>query len=166
VEAINQGYWGKVTAVTKNSITIERAAYTETRVGDGAILARPAQPPKLFMGSSALAAGKFTTEHGRSYSYRLSDVVVGDVVNIHFSRIDGMVICDSISIARRPGGRVPPAPGEVADEPRPHHERMNAHWDLEEKGIPLPEKFRPAWELREVAPAPREVAPVNPKANP
>ncbi len=38
----------------------------------------------------------------------------------------------------------------------PYHERMNAYWDLEEKGIPYPEKFG-KYRRFPIAPMPREV---------
>jgi hypothetical protein len=104
--------------------------------------------------------------------YRLVDVKVGDWVGIIYSRVDGVDTCDHISITKRPGGRVPPLP-EGVEKPRlprvegipdrpfiRYHERMNAYWDLEDHGIPYPEKFgeRSGYIRRfPIAPMPREV---------
>jgi hypothetical protein len=88
--------------------------------------------------------------------------------------------CDCISISKRPGGRVPPLPEgaenlkpPVPDLPPgviflsmiPYHERMNAYWDLEDKGIPYPEKFG-KYRQWPVAPMPREVKPPGPATAP
>ena len=53
-------------------------------------------------------------------------------------------------------------------EPRipPYHERMNAHWDLEDRGIPYPAKFG-IMRRFPTAPPPREVlSPAIPPAKP
>jgi hypothetical protein len=138
-------YWGVVTELTKDSITIQFAE----------------DKPKRFPVSATLAAGKVPKEPtpipGRrdpylvaaSMMYRLTDVKVGDRVDIEYSIIDGVVTCDHICIKKRPGGRVPPLPEEAealrGGKPRPsgiprlyipYHEYMNAYWDLEDKGIP------------------------------
>jgi hypothetical protein len=169
-------YWGVVTEVTKNSITIQGSD----------------EWPKTFPVSETLAAGKVPMEPRRvpgwereyhvseSYMYRLTDVKVGDWVSIGYAYLGGVSICDHICISKRPGGRVPPLPDEAealrnpvaiwkADHPGrpvppglnkilyiPYHEYMNAHWDLEDKGIPYPEKFGDARRFP-VAPMPREV---------
>jgi hypothetical protein len=39
-------------------------------------------------------------------------------------------------------GEVPPAPGQRPADRYPHSERMQAEQDWEEKGIPLPDKYR------------------------
>jgi len=75
-----------------------------------------------------------------SETYRLSDVRVGDIVSLTVNRENRTNICDTVCIMRRPGGRVPPAPGEPADEPRKFHEGMQALQDQEEKGTVIPRK--------------------------
>jgi hypothetical protein len=159
-------YTGTVTEVTKATITILWPGQME---------------PKTFTMSETLASGGFATR-GRlrpdgtapsrfpSYRYRLKDVKVGDHVNIDFAHLAGADICDAICILKRPGGRVPPLP-EGAENPNAHmdlppeirfrltiryHEWQNAYWDLEEKGIPYPEKFGP-FRRWPIAPMPREV---------
>ena len=163
-------YWGKVTELTKDSITIQFEI----------------DQPKRFPVSDTLAAGKVPKNPrpipGRrdpyfvraSLMYRLTDVKEGDLVQIYYSHIDGVNICDHICIDKRPGGLVPPLPEEaealrrpkqVAGAPPtpfiPYHEWMNANWDLEDKGIPFPEKFghQRRWPI---APPPREVKPAKP----
>jgi hypothetical protein len=174
-------YWGTVTELTKDSITIECKG----------------EKPKKFAVSETLAAGKVPKEprllNGRTKlydarpidMYRLTDVKVGDSVMILYARTGGVDICDHIRITKRPGGQVPPLPDEAewlasiegslpaktrANLSPPtlakirerdakrirYHERMNAYWDLEEKGIPYPEKFgeKRRWPQ---APMPREV---------
>lgn len=112
------------------------------------------------------------------YRYRLEDVKVGDQVGIIYAHIGDADICDHICINKRPGGRVPPLPegavvpkrylpnlpkGFVPLSSIPYHERMNAYWDLEDKGIPYPEKFG-TYRRWPVAPMPREVKVAPPAA--
>ena len=155
----------------------------------------PALPPKRFAVSETLAAGRVPKDPRAtnrphpvyrvqdSYMYRLTDVKVGDWVCICYARVDGVDICDHINIVKRPGGLVPPLPegveepSEFLESPKgykvqiniPYHERMNAYWDLEDKGIAYPEKFghMRRWPIapppheapvRLVAPPPREAA--------
>lgn len=77
-------------------------------------------------------------------------------------------------IWRRPGGRVPPPPGDPlalrkrgpTDPPLPY-ERANATQDWEEKGIPIPMRFLSPQERRErTAPPPREVINSIPRSKP
>jgi hypothetical protein len=153
-------YDGTVTEVTKNSITI---------------LWPGEKKPKRFAASETLAAGKVAkvrrempgvrSHHSVQWAfmYRLSDVKVGDGVSINYAFIGGESICDHICIQRRPGGRVPPIPDGAeplttpAGKPRIlYHEYMNAYWDLEDKGIPYPEKFG-EYRRFPIAPMPRKL---------
>ena len=79
-----------------------------------------------------------------SDTYRLSDLKLGDEVSIRYQRVGKVAVCQTIQIKSRPGGRVPPAPGEgkVPEHFGPYHEYANALQDLQEKGIPLPVKYR------------------------
>jgi hypothetical protein len=178
---VNWHYGGKVTELTKNSITIQWAG----------------EKPKKFAVSDTLAAGKVPKNprlqpgqvqgyHVSTWEmYRLTDVKVRDSVMIKYARLGGVDICDHICITKRPGGQVPPLPDEAEwlasiegslpaktranlsaltlarirerDAKRlRYHERMNAYWNLEDKGIPYPEKFgeKRRWPA---APMPREV---------
>jgi hypothetical protein len=124
-----------------------------------------------------------------TYMYRLTDVKVGDTVLIYYSHLDGVDICDHIRITKRPGGRMPALPKEAEDllNPEiqrkvkypnappvppgffgtyiPYNEYWDAYWDLEDKGIPFPEKFgkKRRWP---VAPMPRELKPLVPLNGP
>ncbi len=167
-DAVGINYSGTITEITKDSITIQW----------------PGEKPKKFLVSAALAAGEVPKEPrihpsrnnrpyfvGESLCYRLKDVAVGDEVWIKYAHLGDTDICDHICIKKRPNGLVPPLPEGAAIIPRgvtpeyikenpslfiPYHERMNAYWDLEERGIPYPEKF--GWLRRwPVAPMPREV---------
>jgi len=150
-------YWGTVTEITKGSITIQFADTT----------------PKRFPLSETLAAGKIpkdprplaTTDYKypvtAPYMYRLSDVRERDWVAImcYTAGNGGAVICDHICIQKRPGGRVPRLPKEVEDmqrDPIRYDERINAYWDLEDKGIPYPAKFGKGRRFP-IAPMPRSV---------
>jgi hypothetical protein len=156
---VNEPYCGVVTEVTKDSITVHWPGEKK---------------PMKFAVSETLAAGKVPKEPravpGINHKYlvpapsmyRLKDVKVGDWVTIDYAHIGGVSICDHICIDKRPGGRMPALPEEAEGELRkdpdyiPYHEYWNAHWDLEDKGIPFPEKFGKDRQFP-VAPPPREV---------
>jgi hypothetical protein len=158
-------YYGTVTDLTKDSITITFRQET----------------PVWFRVSDTLASGGYATVTkpipgwqtravSPSYMFRLKDVKIGDMVDIYYSAIDGVITCDHICITKRPGGRMPALPKEAEDMRRlppsragvklpPHityHEYWDAYWALEEKGIPFPEKFgdKRRWPI---APMPRVV---------
>lgn len=151
-DCVDQSYWGEVTHLTKESISI-RFPSKESKA-------------KRFLTSETLSAGLIPAKARPwpgsgpyvvvpSAMYRLSDVKLGDWVAIWYAHLDGANICDHIKIQKRPGGRIPPLPEEAESLMRPkplpsgfakqlyipYHERMNAYWDLEDKGIPYPEKF-------------------------
>ncbi|MCI0701383.1 MAG: hypothetical protein L0241_09915, partial [Planctomycetia bacterium] len=132
----SNSYGGIVTAVTKDSITIQWVN-------------APDVPPKTFAVSETLAAGKVPVERRKfpgqtlpgnpmmpEYMYRLTDVKVGDCVGIFYARINGVDICDHIRISRRPDGEVPPLPKEAEDL---RDERKV--WQAKNPGKPLPEHF-------------------------
>jgi hypothetical protein len=166
-DAVDVPYSGTVTEVTKDSITVEW----------------PGEKPKKFPVSETLAAGRIPKEprlipNRRQpyqvhdcFRYRLTDVQVGDIVVIAYAHLGNSDICDHICIRKRPGGRIPPLPegaGPLKQLPPgaqgqgldylliPYHEQMNAYWDLEDRGIPYPEKFGPRRRFP-VAPEPRAV---------
>jgi len=135
-------YQGTVKEVTDKSITIDDR-------GLGA---------KMFPVSGPLAKGKHPAEDlGFGYTYRLSDVCVGDKVAIFCSVTDG--VCTHICINRRPGGKIPPAPGEPADIVFKYHELVQTRQDWEEKGTPIPGKYHPGGNVKGIAPMPREAIP-------
>lgn len=140
-------YCGTVTEITDRTIAIAHPGtqiqfYNAAgkKIGGEVI---PPQPPLTFHAANVFADGGFSKALGAPYSYRWSDVKVGDRVDIRFERVDGKFQCTEIAIRRRPGGQVPPAPGEKPGEPEPWHEYAQALQDREEKGIPLPAKYLP-----------------------
>ncbi|MBN9121028.1 MAG: hypothetical protein J0I06_18070 [Planctomycetes bacterium] len=166
-DTVNVSYWGTVTELTKDSITIQ---FPNEKV-----------KPKKFPVSEVLAAGQIPMGVQRiagqpggytvsaSEMYRLTDVKVGDWVLIGYSRVGGIDTCNHLCIQKRPGGRVPPLPDEAEalrkhkrypGEPEPVHIRYdewtNAYWDLEDHGTAYPEKFGKSRRFP-VAPMPREV---------
>jgi hypothetical protein len=108
---------------------------------------------------------------GKRMTYRLSDLKVGDVVDIEtgVSR-DGEEWTTEIKIVRRPGGKIPPVPGEGFPGLENTHLRYQAEQDWEEKGIPIPKKYlnkdgRYPWTnppYPPEAPMPREAKPAKP----
>lgn len=74
-------------------------------------------------------------------SYRYADLRVGDVIGIDFNSYLFANVVEIAVIRRRPGGRVPVAPGDREDDNWAWHVRMNCEQDFEEKGIPLPKRF-------------------------
>jgi hypothetical protein len=161
-DSVNNDYGGTVTAVTKDSITIQWVNLQGEKA-------------KTFAVSETLAAGKAPIEPrmlpGQTrpgnpmmpeYMYRLTDVKVGDCVAIVYARIAGVDICDHIRIWRRPDGEVPPLPSE-AEKLRDGREV----WKAKHPGKPLPHylanrRYVPYHEWQnaywaKVAPMPREV---------
>lgn len=175
---VNAPYGGAVTAITKDSITIQW-------------LNSPGEKPRTFALTETLAAGEIPKKNPFLPNqfvdpidmYRLTDVKVGDLVVVGYARFNGTDICHNICIRKRPGGRIPPLPEEAeklrwpeskfsaarlarmtpelreflrGSRPIPYHEYWNAYWDLEDKGIPFPEKFGKDRRFP-VAPPPRRV---------
>jgi len=101
--------------------------------------------------SQCLRNGKFSSAvaGAAAQSYLPAHLQVGDIVILDFQRDDGKDRCTSIMICKRPGGRVPPSPNFESDKFQAklcgyrYHEYANAKQDLEERGIPLPERFKP-----------------------
>lgn len=128
---LRDDFWGVVTAVNHSGITIRGA--------------RPfrgeAERVQTFPFELGLASATRVPPggHVNDTVYLPTDVRVGDVVRIEFADDGVEAVCERITIRRRPGGRVPP--GYCKGDTLRHHERMNAHQDLEEKDIPLPEKY-------------------------
>ena len=94
-----------------------------------------------------------------SDTYRLSDVHIGDIVSLVSRREEGINICDTICIMRRPGGQVPPAPGEPLDRRTRFHRNMQEAQDREEWGgaEKKADKFEP-----EKNAAPPKISPARP----
>jgi hypothetical protein len=159
-----------ITAVsTWETLTVTAAS------GEVTTFRRIDQPLLRFEACEELAAGKYLAvlnnrEIPYTDTYRLADVRVGDVVIIASRRENGIAVCKTIRIMRRPGGQIPPTPVEPPDPRHKHHEMRQAEQDLEEKGIPIPDRFLPPWELAvrpaKIAPMPRVFIPPIPPAAP
>lgn len=96
---------------------------------------------KKFLLDKELAKGGYLKTASGGWTYRITDVRVGDRVEIEYDRRDGIDICKKIRIDRRPNGLVPPAPGEKPDEFRKWHEEKNADQDWEVSRMPYPRKY-------------------------
>ncbi|MBX9580932.1 MAG: hypothetical protein K2X87_11540 [Gemmataceae bacterium] len=142
--------------------------------GDDMLFWRMDQPALRFRYDPAAAGGRPLP---KSMSYRPWDVRVGDEVSIECRPVGDEDVCCGICIWRRPGGLVPPAPGEDADEVIQWHVGANEQQAFEEHGIPLPtdEESRARYKQRYLArearlekeaerraPPPREVKPKPP----
>jgi hypothetical protein len=177
-------YWGVVTEVTKTSITLKFEDDPPKCFPVSPILTAgeiPMLPRPIPTRNPNLAPQPYDVDP--TEMYRLADVKLGDWVCVSYSKIGGTITCEHLRIQKRPGGLVPPLPKEAEElrhfvtrwklqhpgepvpeafalipPPIPYHEYMNAYWDLEDKGIPFPEKFgdERRWLT---APMPREVLP-------
>jgi hypothetical protein len=124
---------GMVTTLSRNSISVLTLEGTTRRFIFCEPLAqglRPWGPPYSTTGSGPAATN--------SERYFVSDLRIGDIVQLFCFRVKGVDACYYFTIKRRPGGRVPPAPDENDGAPHRYHEMMQAYQDHEEKGTPLP----------------------------
>ncbi len=136
------GTCGAVQA-TEVEWTLYESATITSIDGRKITLSREDQPLRTFELSDQLRAGGYSTGHGASYSYRIQNVAVGDDVSLRFRRDEEVPrLCEAIAIVRRPNGRIPRAPDQEATDRFPHHERMQAEQDWEEKGVPLPPQYQ------------------------
>lgn len=161
-------YGGVVTQITPTGITIVGAG---ERAKAGRIV--KVRGARTFAPSANLQAGKYGFRHGATnFTYRWADVKVGDRVVILFDQIaEETEVCATICIQRRPGGRVPPAPGEAdlrarfpgRSWPPRYHEMVNARQAFEENNTPIPDHLLSPWEreasMERTAPMPRLIKP-------
>lgn len=184
-EFTNRATGGVVKMIDNEAITLVRPDYRirtsrndpltgkvlETHLSDR----KDGWHPKAFLLGESLRNGKYPRIAEVSHTYRVQDVKVGDWVRINFDRCKGIDICQCICVHRRPGAKVPPAPGEAAEARFKYHEQANADQAWEEQGLPYPERYQPVVRLldgqfrrcpfpaetsiwipcREIAPAPR-----------
>jgi hypothetical protein len=101
------------------------------------------QAPREFLLSESLAAGGVPAEAAGGDRYSIRDVLVGDLVVVTYGTFAQGSVCQSVSIHRRPGSRVPPADDDSPHAQNRWHDLANAQQDLEEKGTPLPQKCLP-----------------------
>ncbi len=104
-----------------------------------------AVPGKQFALDATLAKGEYLNTGSPDDTYRIRDVKLGDRVLITFDRRNGINTCKTIRITRRPGGDVPPAPGEKPTAFHKHHEQANADQQWEENRLPYPRKYWPSY---------------------
>lgn len=114
---------------------------------------------RSFALSAPLRAGDYDRKSFRHapFSYRVQDLQLGDQVEVYYNRVGGEGLCTEICIIKRPGGRVPPAPGQKPDDVYKWHEIQNAWADWMDYGIPLPDKYHPGGHQAGIAPMPRVV---------
>jgi hypothetical protein len=112
---------------------------TETSI----LVQKRGQAPREFLLSESLAAGSIAPEATGGERYSLKDVLVGDLVVVAYGTFPQGSVCQTVSIHRRPGGRVPPADDDRTHAKNRWHELANAKQDLEEKGTPVAQKFLP-----------------------
>lgn len=146
IEFTNAQCNGSVLAVSSKSITIlpsdrslARVVYRSNKEAFAfvRVFLHKTNHFRTFIASPVLASGSypiggFTVP---SHTYRLSDVKVGDRIQLTYSRSNGVDYCDEICITRRPDGRVPPAPGEPLGQRFRHHDAMNLAQDREAQGL-------------------------------
>ena len=172
---------GFVQSISKDGITLHRPKIevhhwrhdpiNGKSLGMHMIETLAAWPAKKFLLVEELAKGNYIKGTPPGDTYRITDVRVGDWVGIEFCRRNGIDICKTITIERRPHGRVPPAPGENPDAFRKHHERANADQDWEKKRIAYPRKYWTSYQGKDgkiyEGPYPSEsfqIIPILPKA--
>lgn len=117
---------------------------TITEVFPTSISVRPAKGGEVetYPAHTALFDGKVMKDATGLSSYRLQDAVVGDFVCLGtVKEPNGVTYCIGIRIEQRPGGRLPAGQKWDSIHSAPWEDR-NAIADLDEFGIPLPEKVR------------------------
>lgn len=120
-------YSGMVIRKTEKSILIQKRGQT----------------PREFLLSESLSAGNIPSEASGKDRYSLKDVLIGDLVVLTYGTFPQGSVCQSVSIHRRPGGKVPPADDFSQYAQYRWHDLANAKQDLEEKGTPIPQKCLP-----------------------
>jgi len=116
--------FGTVLAMTKDSIlmTVEKGA------------------PITFPMHDFLANGKVHKLVTPANSYLLSDVRVGDLVDLRTYVENKVTYCVSICIDERPGGLIPA--GQVVEKKQPYYEWRNADIALRDNGTPIPDHLK------------------------
>jgi len=139
-----RSYGGTVTAVGKDWVELGigwRGSQTIDSQGFDISPKYDTSKPKR-IGTPGTIPGGAKDGAGRRETYRLADLKLGDKVQIATGEDDQGVWTQEIRILRRPGGKVPPNPGdEFATENEGSHMRMRAYQDWEEKGIPIPKNY-------------------------
>jgi hypothetical protein len=123
-------FCGTVIDLTPETLTVK---------GDGVGKGKIIQGEYRFAASDYIRTGIGEPLH--ALAYRLIDLQRGDRVFVKYDRVRGLDTCTTLAIQRRPGGRVPPNPGEPVNRRNRYHDFANAKQDFEEKGIPIPQRF-------------------------
>ncbi|MBN9522872.1 hypothetical protein J0H58_30885 [bacterium] len=128
--------------------------------GQEVVLRNADQPARRFAAAPELLQG---TRHpalpGRKHCHLLPEVRVGDVVSLNLAGPLGKEECIGVAIRRRPGGRVPHSTVDP-EFFRDGIDRFNAYQAHEERGTPIPDRFRR--DLRRLRAFPPDEAPVVP----
>ncbi len=133
-EEVPSTYKGIVVAVTDKTVTIKPSGdvtITKSRIGEGGkkevvwvYTQDNTKPPQAFVFSDAALwangtlpfanrAGKpALAVNSNSRLHKISDLCLGDLVEITCGDVGGTVYCNEIAIIRRPGGQVPPTIGD------------------------------------------------------
>jgi hypothetical protein len=106
------------------------------------LIQKRGQAPREFLLSEDLAAGGVPVDATGRDRYAMKDVFVGDLVVVTYGTFPEGSVCRSVSIHRRPGGRVPPADDDSSHAQCRWHDVANAGQDLEEKGT-IPQRCQP-----------------------
>lgn len=149
--------------VDRTEETADTFTLFPTGGGEPVVVRLADRPERRLAAVGPLAEGGYKKGDPGANTYRLADVQVGDRVIVKGIRRGVAEYAETVSIRRRPGGRVPPAPGNLAKAPPLNqpwfHEMMNAEQDLEERGIPLPQGYHDFQRWVHDAPPPREAKP-------
>ena len=118
-EAEHSSYhYGTVIAITDTTITLSRPEKKLISDDPYQVVAVPPGPPRTFMLTKELAGGGYKGRQSES-DHRLSDIRVGDGVNVTYLRVKNVSTCDTISILNRVTGKIPPrANGKFAPQPK------------------------------------------------
>jgi hypothetical protein len=108
----------------------------------------PSIPPKKFALGKELSEGGWEEIAKNSDRYRIIDVRVGDRVGINYERRNGVDICKSICIGRRPGEILLAPPGmkfSDKDAEVRFYERQKAWLNWEQFRLPFPRTCLPTY---------------------
>lgn len=125
-------YRGDVVGIDARGVTIHGCEHMQP--GDEFVM-------RWFRIGPVLAGGGFDPAEMAPLTYQWSEIRVGDRVQIRVQEDEANDICLAIGILRRPGGRVPPAPGQDPRDENQWHASANAHQDHDLLGLPLPPKY-------------------------
>ena len=115
---------GRVLAVTENSLLVARME-DKNKVVSYPFHAR-------------LRWGSYNLLDSEPFRYRRADLIPGDRVVLHVLTSGKVGYCTGFSIRERLNGKVPPTQTYKVGDWQPWHEKIEAFWLQETKGIPMP----------------------------